>query len=100
MIRGQVNFTMTVLSEMVNKDAKVNQMIAYFSVFQTVLVLLERDDREAGLGAGRFRRTTFRLRLCRPRRVWPDFPVGRRPLWRAWALKVDYRREYRLVPCL
>jgi hypothetical protein len=37
MIRGQVNFTMTVLSEMVNKDAKVNQMISYFSVFQTVL---------------------------------------------------------------
>lgn len=37
MIRGQVNFTMTVLSEMVNKDAKVNQMIAYFSVFQPVL---------------------------------------------------------------
>jgi hypothetical protein len=37
MIRGQVNFTMTVLSEMVNKDAKVNQMISYYSVFQAVL---------------------------------------------------------------
>jgi len=37
MIRGQVNFTMTVLSEMVNKDAKVNQMVAFFSTFQAVL---------------------------------------------------------------
>jgi hypothetical protein len=37
MIRAQVNFTMTVLSEMVNKDAKISQMIAYFQTFQAVL---------------------------------------------------------------
>jgi len=33
MIRGQVNFTMTVLSEMVNKDAKINQMIGFYGTF-------------------------------------------------------------------
>ncbi len=37
MIRAQVNFTMTVLSEMVNKDAKISQMIAFFQTFQNVL---------------------------------------------------------------
>lgn len=37
MIRSQVNFSMTVLSEMVNKDQKINQMIGYFGTFQSVL---------------------------------------------------------------
>ena len=37
MIRSQVNFVTTVLSEMVNKDAKINSMIAYFGTFAQYL---------------------------------------------------------------
>lgn len=37
MIKGQVNFQMTVLSEMVGKDKKANTMTAYLSLFQSLL---------------------------------------------------------------
>lgn len=37
MIRGQVNFQMTVLSEMVGKDRKVNAMTSFFTQFQAML---------------------------------------------------------------
>lgn len=37
MIRGQVNFSMTVLSEMINKDKKINNATAYLSSFQALI---------------------------------------------------------------
>jgi hypothetical protein len=37
MIRGQVNFDMTVLSEMLNKDKKINAMTSFLSQFMSIL---------------------------------------------------------------